>query len=136
MNKLNYALSGIGGYAVSLLGGADSQLEALLVVMCLDFVSGFLAALRGRSRKSESGYVSSGAAGAGILKKIAYLICVIVAVNAERSTGLSFIRQIVIVSFTVTESVSVLENCAGLGISIPAALYNALDALKRKNEDE
>ena len=136
MNKLNYVLSGIGGYTVSLLGGADSQLEALLIIMCLDFVSGFLAACRGRSRKSGSGYLSSGAAGAGVLKKTAYLICVIVAVNVERSTGLSFIREIVIVSFVVTESVSVLENCAGLGINIPRALYDALDVLRRKNEDE
>ena len=57
------------------------------------------------------------------------------AVTVERSTGLAFVRQIVIVSFVVTESVSVLENCAGLGINIPAALYNALDVLRRKNDE-
>lgn len=134
MNKINYVLSAIGGYLVTLLGGVDGQLRALILIMVLDFISGFLAACIGASSKSESGYLSSRAMGAGVVKKIAYLICVIVAVLLEDTTGLTFIRQIVIVSFVITECLSVLENCGNIGIKPPAIIYNALDVLQRKTQ--
>lgn len=132
MNRVNAILCALGGYVVCLLGGLDEQLTALIVLMCLDFISGLLCAFTGRSSKSPSGYLSSKAAGAGIVKKIAYLICVVVAVILERATGLQYIRQIVIISFVVTETLSVLENCKNLGIKVPDVIYKALDAVKDK----
>ncbi len=135
MNKINSVLSAIGGYCVTLLGGIDSQLQALLVIMVLDFLTGLGTAFLGRSGKSASGFLSSKAAGAGILKKVAYLVCVIVAVLLENTTGLSFIREVVIVSFVITECLSVLENCTRLGIKAPDVLYRILDVLKKKTEE-
>lgn len=132
MHKSNYIISAAGGYLISLLGGIDEQLTALIVLMILDFISGFLSAIMGRSTKSPSGYLSSKAAGAGIVKKIAYLICVIVGVLLERATGLQFIRQVIIISFVVTETLSILENCRKLGITIPPVLYKALDIIRDK----
>ena len=135
MNKINYILSAAGGYIISLLGGVDQQLRALVLIMVLDFISGVLAACIGKSTKTESGYLSSKAMGAGVGKKIAYLICVIVAVLLAETTGLTCIREIVIISFVVTECLSVLENCGKVGIKPPRVIYNVLDALKRKTEE-
>ena len=132
MNRLNYVLSAVGGYIVILLGGVDDQLTALIVLMALDFLSGFLCACIGKSTKSENGFLSSRAAGAGVVKKAAYLICVIVDVLLEQVTRLSFVREVVIISFVITETLSVLENCKALGIRIPPAIYNAIDLLKAK----
>jgi toxin secretion/phage lysis holin len=136
MNKVNYVVSAAGGYLIGLLGGVDQQLRALILIMVLDFISGFLAACVGKSTKTQSGYLSSKAAGAGVVKKIAYLICVIVAVLLEETTGLTFIREIVIISFVVTETLSVLENCSRLGIKPPKVIYNVLDVLKKKTEEK
>jgi toxin secretion/phage lysis holin len=136
VGKINYILAGIGGYIVGLLGGIDVQLRALILIMVLDFISGFLGALVGTSTKSQSGFLSSKAAGAGIVKKIAYLICVIVAVVLEETTGLTFIREIVIISFVITETLSVLENCTRLGIKPPKIIYNVLDTMKKRTEEK
>lgn len=132
MTKTAYIIGGIFGYLVSLLGGIDEQLTALLILMCLDIFSGFLCAFLGRSSKSPSGYLSSTAAGAGIIKKVAYLICVIVGVLLERASGVQFIRQIIIISFTITESISILEKCRAMGITIPPVIYKALDIVRNK----
>lgn len=136
MNKINYVLSAAGGYLIGLLGGVDQQLRALILIMVLDFISGFLAACVGKSTKTASGYLSSKAMGAGVVKKVAYLICVIVAVLLEETTGLTFIREIVIISFVVTECLSVLENCGKMGIKPPKVIYNVLDVLKKKTEEK
>ncbi len=136
MGKINYIAAAVGGYVVGLLGGIDSQLRALILIMILDFISGFLGAMVGASTKTLSGYLSSKAAGAGVVKKIAYLICVIVAVLLEETTGLTFIREIVIISFVITETLSVLENCSRLGIKPPKVIYNVLDVLKKKTEEK
>jgi phage-related holin len=66
------------------------------------------------------------------VKKAAYLICVIVAVLLEQVTRLSFAREVVIIYFVITETLSVLENCKALGIRITPAIYNAIDLLKAK----
>jgi len=136
MNKVNYVVSAAGGYLIGLLGGVDQQLRALILIMVLDFISGFLAACIGKSTKTKSGYLSSKAMGAGLVKKIGYLICVIVAVLLEDTTGLTFIREIVIISFVVTECLSVLENCGKVGIKPPQVILNALDVLKHKTEKD
>lgn len=136
MGKINYIAAAVGGYVVGLLGGIDAQLRALILIMILDFISGFLSAMVGASTKTQSGYLSSKAAGAGVVKKIAYLICVIVAVLLEETTGLTFIREIVIISFVITETLSVLENCSRLGIKPPKVIYNVLDVLKKKTEEK
>lgn len=136
LSKWNCVVSGIGGYLVARLGGIDDQIEALLVIMALDFFSGLLTAAIGKSTKSPSGYLSSKAAGAGVCKKIAYLICVMVAVLLEETTGFGFVRQMVIISFVITETLSVLENCSHLGIKPPDVIYNVLDVLKKKTEEK
>lgn len=131
MLRVKYAISALGGYIISLLGGIDDQIIALLVLMALDFISGLMTAAAGKSTKSSSGHITSKAAGAGLLKKGAYLIVVMVAVLLERVSGLSFVREAVIISFAITEAISVLENCSRLGIAVPPAIVNALGVLKK-----
>ena len=49
---------------------------------------------------------------------------------------MSYLRDGVCIAFTVSEVISITENAGGMGVPIPPMLLNAIDALKKENDEE
>ena len=50
--------------------------------------------------------------------------------------GTQYIRDAVVIAFTCNEIISILENCALMGVPIPAVLIKGIDILhKQAGED-
>ena len=112
---------------VYLLGGFDVAISCLLIAIILDYISGIIKAYITKQLSSEIGLK-------GIIKKVAILLIVTLAVLIDRITGESgAIRTLVIYYFVANEGLSIIENFAAAGVPIPAAIKNALKALKKES---
>jgi len=118
----------------SLLGGFDALLQALLVFMAVDIISGWTSAIAFKtSDKSQTGRLSSAAGFRGLVKKGCILLIIIVAVYLDILLGTSGItRDAVIIAFALNELVSIMENMSKMGIKMPKPIANALDILNKK----
>lgn len=115
--------------------GLPAIAQALLIVQGADVLTGLLLAVQGKSQKSESGKVSSGALTQGLIKKgLEWLVvCICVAVgNALEMQGIAGAAMTYMIA---TELVSLMENLSAFGLKIPM-LEQLLDAAQGKPQDE
>lgn len=113
---------------IYLLGGMDISLTCLLIAIVLDYVSGIIKAYETKELSSKIG-------ARGIVKKVAILIVIMLAVLVDRATGESgAIRTLVIYYFVANEGLSIIENLAKAGVPIPKKLRDALKTLKKENK--
>lgn len=113
---------------VYLVGGLDVAMIALLVAIVLDYVSGFIKAYVTKQLSSQTGFK-------GIVKKVAVLMIVMLAVLVDRVTGdTGAIRTLVIYYFVANEGLSTIENLGQAGVPIPQSIKKALKALKKENK--
>lgn len=128
-NSISKITAVLGGGIVYLLGGWDNFIIALLVLMGIDYFTGFLKGLYSKELSSKTGMQ-------GIIKKV-YIICIVsMAVMCER-IGVPAVREVTIVFFVVNEALSILENASQLGLPIPETLKSTLLQLREtKKESE
>ena len=120
-------LSGIVTELVYLLGGWDVALQCLIIAIALDYISGLIKAFHTKTLSSRIGF-------RGLLKKIGYLLIVMLAVLIDRVTGNSgAIRTLVIYYFVANDGLSVIENLSVTNIPIPKVIKKALKALKKES---
>lgn len=119
-------ISGIVTELVYLLGGWDVALQCLVIAIALDYVSGLIKAYHTKTLSSRIGF-------RGLLKKLGYLIIVMLAVLIDRVTGNSgAIHTLVIYYFVANEGLSIIENLSVTNIPIPKVIKKALKALKKE----
>lgn len=126
----------VGGVCSELLGGWEKDLTTLVIIMIADYLTGITVALMHRSKKSESGALSSKAGFIGLVKKAVILLMVLISYRLDVSAGTSFIKSAVVVGFIVNESISVAENASLMGIPLPDALRRGIDILSKKEKDD
>lgn len=115
-------------FIVYLLGGLDVAITCLLIAIVIDYISGIIKAYMTKQLSSEIGLK-------GIIKKVAMLLIVMLAVLIDRVTGESgAIRTLVIYYFVANEGLSIIENFAAAGVPIPTVIKNALKALKKESK--
>ena len=113
---------------VYLVGGLDVAMIALLVAIVLDYISGVIKAYVTKQLSSQTGF-------RGIVKKVAVLMIVMLAVLVDRVTGnTGAIRTLVIYYFVANEGLSIIENLGQAGVPIPQSIKKALKALKKENK--
>ena len=122
----------IGGFFAALLGGWDSALATLVVFMGIDFVTGVVTAVMGKSKHSSSGSLSSKAGWVGLAKKFCILLMVVVGVRIDILVGTNYIRDTVCISFCLNELLSIVENTTLMGIPYPPVIKKAIDVLQTK----
>ncbi|PSL42119.1 toxin secretion/phage lysis holin [Planomicrobium soli] len=123
-------LAAVVSFAVYLTGLINEATVVLLFFMFLDMITGLLRAWMTKSLNSTLGW-------AGLIKKFA--IFVVLAMTAGIEYFFIHMGQdtngVIIMGvasfFIVNEGLSILENCAQMGLPIPPVLYNALDKLNR-----
>lgn len=115
----------LGGFLCSLLGGYDSILKALIVLVVLDYITGLLKAISTKTLSSAIGFK-------GLIRKIIIFIIVATAVVIQGVVGDSIpLRDITIVFYVCNESISLLENASEF-IPLPKKLKDTLIQIRDK----
>lgn len=120
-------LATVFGYISRFLGGFDSLLITLVILIVLDYVTGVISAAYEKKLSSAIGYK-------GIIKKVLMVLVVGVAVTLQRILPQGIpLREITILFFIANEGLSVLENAAKV-IPLPQKLKSVLLQLKEKSD--
>lgn len=134
-NLIVVTFGSIGSLLSFLLGGFDSVMIALLIFMVIDFLSGLiLAIVFKKSKKTESGRLSSQAGILGLTKKIFILFLVAVSTQLDIILGTTFIRDGTVIGFISMEGISIIENASLAGLPIPRVIKNALEIISKKEK--
>lgn len=129
-NIINFITSTLATALVYFLGGWDVALQTLLIVIVVDYISGVCRAIYKKKLNSKVGVK-------GILKKIGYLLVVVLAVVLDRIMGnTGAIRTLVIYFFVANEGISILENWGDMGLPLPQKMFDVLEQLKKDNNPE
>ena len=113
---------------VYLIGGFDIAMQSLLIVMLVDYLTGFTSAIYNKNLSSKIGFK-------GILKKFSYLCVVALSVVIDNLTGQNgLIRTLVIYFFVANDGLSIIENMAEMNIKLPQKLIDCLEQIKKKGE--
>ena len=131
LEVLKYLVAVVGTVFTWLFGAWDLALIILIVFMVLDYCTGVLKGYVLKQLSSDVGL-------RGLAKKAVILIVLIVAVCLDRllNTGTWVFRTIVCYFYIANEGISLLENCAGLGLPVPESIQNALVQLKDGEKKE
>ena len=132
------ALAACGGAVAGALGGWDATLKVLVVMMLVDYVSGLLVAVMGKSNKTEYGGLSSKVGFIGLAKKGLMLLVVLVATVLDEAMGAAVCRDAACWFYIANEGLSLLENMSLAGVPFPAKmkelLGQKLDETEHKND--
>ena len=115
----------IGTAFTWLFGAWDTPLGILVLFMALDYATGFLRGYINKELSSDIGLK-------GIARKAVIFVVLIVAVALDRllNMGNWLFRSLVCYFYIANEGLSLLENCASLGLPIPDKILEALAQLK------
>ena len=136
MESIYKAIAAACGAIASFFTGMPPLILVLLGVMSLDYATGLICGALGKSQKTQGGGLSSRAAFEGLMKKTLILVVVglaaLVDIAVASGAGVSFsaITGAVCLWFIASEGVSILENAAEMGLSVPQPLVRALEVIK------
>src|SRR4051812_15242830 len=118
---LKWCAASIAAWWVS----TPAAVQALLVLMALDYVSGILVAFSMRELSSEVGR-------RGLVRKLLTLLLILATHFLVIVTHLVWdLSSVIATAFCVNEVISIAENAARGGVRIPSALLDALGQVKR-----
>lgn len=119
-----------GGAVVYLYGSIDRLLIALVAFIVIDYVTGIIKAFILKQLSSEVGFK-------GLAKKVLILLLVAAAIIVDRLTNADgLIRSMMCLFFIANEGLSILENCALMGVPFPKKFKLILEQLKKNNDEE
>lgn len=120
----------IASFTMYMMSVINEAIVVLVFLMFLDMASGVMRSFMTKSWNSTVGM-------SGVIKKVAVLLLIGMAGAIEymvMSIGQDS-KGIIIIGvtsfFIVNEGISILENCAQIGLPIPPILYNALEKLHK-----
>lgn len=124
-------VSAIGTLFCYMTGNFDRLIEALLVFMIVDYISGVIAAYEDptKSLDSRRGFK-------GIGKKVMILLLVATAHFVDYVTGQELVRTIVVFFFISNEGLSIIENAANAGVKVPDKLKSSLQQLAAEKQEK
>ncbi len=136
-DKILKIIAGVAGAIAGLFGEWTTMLTILVVVMALDYISGWIVAWCGKSPKTENGGLSSKIGFIGIAKKGFIMLLVLLATLLDRAIGNDtyIFQSSLVLYYIANEGLSILENAALLGVVFPKKLQRALETI-RETEDK
>ena len=140
MKKVTEYLAAMGGAIASFFCGLPPIMWVLLAVMTIDYITGIICGLMGRSPKTETGGLASREAFKGLLKKAMILLVVFLAALLDNAVSMGAGVTIEAVAgstclwFIASEGFSILENVASMGVPIPKILMQALEIMRQKGD--
>lgn len=130
-------IAAVMGFLRGLGTGGGRGAILLLILMTADYLTGLIAAAKGRSRKTPGGRLSSAAGFAGLMKKAAMLGVLLLSHGLDWviHEGNSMFFTAVLWMYISNEGLSLLENLALCGIPVPARLRLMLERLSAREAD-
>lgn len=124
------------GAIAGLYGEWTATLTILAVMMAVDYITGWMVALAGKSPKTESGGLSSKVGFIGIAKKGFIMLIVLVATQLDKAIGnTSMIFQTATVFYYIAnEGLSILENAELIGIPFPIFIKEKLETMREHKD--
>lgn len=127
----------IGAFVAKSLGGWDAALITLLTLMAIDFATGLMVAgVFHKSKKTETGALSSNIGWKGLCKKVFTMMFVLVGYRVDITLGIDMVRNGVIIGYGAIELISIVENAGLMGLPVPAIIIKAIDLLSAKADPE
>ena len=133
---LGGALMGLVAWVSQLLGGWDTALGLMFLLMGLDLVTGVIIALAGKSSHTPGGGFLSRRLFDGLLRKTLMVLMVILATALDGLLGASVCRLAVIGFYGANEALSIIENAALLGLPFPKGLLEALERFREARDGD
>lgn len=125
----------LGAFLASFLGGWTGAMTTLLIFMAADYITGILvAAVFHKSKKTETGAMSSKVGFQGLVRKCVIFIFVIIAARLDLLLDTTVIKDGTCIGFCVNELISLVENAGLMGVPLPRKLTQAIDILTERNE--
>ena len=118
---MNYYINtgfALGGAFLSwFLGGLDGIMKVLVILVCVDYITGIMKGFVLKRWNSEVGFH-------GIAKKVCMFLIVGIAnvINHEMMSDSNALRDGIIMFFVANEGLSIAENAIELGVPFPDAL--------------
>lgn len=131
LNLLRYIVALAGTGVTWLLGSWDMALTILVTFMVLDYATGLLRGYVNKELSSDIGL-------RGIARKAVIFVVLIVGVCLDRliNSGNWIFRTLVAYFYIANEGLSLIENCAALGVPVPDKILDALAQLKEGEKKE
>ena len=115
------------GFLAWIIGGFDFLIQALLILMVLDYISGIIAGYKEKTLNSKRGFK-------GLCKKVMILIIICCPSLISQILKNFALRDIVIIFYCSTEILSILENAGKIGVPIPNKLKKALEQCRDEKD--
>lgn len=136
-NTICASIGAVGAAVASWFGGWDISLEALLIFIAVDYVTGIVTAgVFKKSPKSKSGKLESKIGFKGLCRKGMILTFVLIGHLLDMVIGANYIRDAVCIAFMTNELISIAENAKIMGVPLPRPIDNAIELLKSKEEEK
>ena len=138
MKKVTEWLAAAAGAIASFFVSMPPLVWILIGVMSLDFVTGLICGIMGKSKKTENGFLASHEAFKGLMKKMLIIFVVVLAACLDYAVsvgaGITFdaVMGATCLWFIASEGLSILENVASMGIPVPKILLNLLEIMREK----
>lgn len=112
------------------LGGWDVILRVLIAFMIIDYLTGFMGAVKTKKVDSEIMFW-------GGIRKVSILIVIAMAVMLDDivGNGEPIFRMLALYFYVAREGLSITENLGILGVPMPGALKKVLVQLQEKGDE-
>ncbi len=122
-----------GAAAITWFMGLDGAIRALLIMQAVDYGAGIIMAALGKSKKTETGKLSSKVGFRGIVKKMAMFAIVALGALLDTMFGeIHMVRNAFAIFYCVNEFLSICEHAKMLNVPIPP-VNNILGKLLDQN---
>jgi len=135
-DKIVKGLCLAAGAVAGLYGEWTTALTILVTMMCIDYVTGVLVAVSGKSPKTEGGGLSSKVGFVGLARKGFLMLIVLVATMLDKAIGNSSMvfQTATVFYYIANEGLSILENADLMGVPFPAFVRERLEEMRERKE--
>lgn len=120
---IKFLLSSIGSFLIFILGGYDTLLFFLVLLLIIDYIIGTIEAIKEGSFKSS-------VMRWGAVNKVIEFAIVAIFFEIDQTLGVDLFRNGAIIWFVICEGSSILENCVKLRVPLPEGSDKILKQLK------
>lgn len=126
----------LGSFIVMAFGGWSEGLTTLFIFMVIDYLTGLICAgVFKKSKKTDTGALSSKVGWEGIARKVFTVLFIMVAYRADLLLGTNFLMNMFVIAFIIQEVMSITENAGLMGVPLPEAVKKMLDLLNAKEKE-
>lgn len=119
-----------------IFGNWDNLTNTLVFLMVIDYILAVILSIQNKSQKTATGALNSEIGYKGLISK--FVILIVVAIAHRIDTVLSdsdYCRIAVTIGFMLNEVLSIIETIGLMGIKLPTAVTNMVDALRLKSNE-